>query len=109
MKLINYLLALSCSTVKGIEGGGFERVKYIGRAANAAIARNPSSITAGVHSHEHSLRGSPNVGPHNVGGALDDLSSRGNGDNRFLGPGEAGQELEPGLVLGQRLEHILLP
>lgn len=105
----NYLLALRCSTTNGLEGGGFERVKDIGRAANAATARNPSSITAGVHSHEQSLRWSPNIGPHNVRGALNDLSSGRNGDDRFLNPGEAGQELEPGLVLGQRLEHVLLP
>ncbi|TQE05460.1 hypothetical protein C1H46_008885 [Malus baccata] len=100
---------LSCESLatKVLAGCGFDRVKNIGGAANAAIAWNPSSIAASVNSHEQSLRWCANLSLHNVSGALNDMPAGSDWNNRFCGD-EAGQKLEPGLVFGLHLEDTLL-
>lgn len=103
-----YLLALSSLATEGLVGCGFGRIKDTGTAANAAVTWDPSSIIASIDSQEQGLRWGANLGPHNVRRALNDLPAGGNRNNRFPGH-EAGQELEPGLVLGLHLEHTLLP
>lgn len=104
-----YLLALGCLATKGPEGGGFVGGKqYCGWAANTASARHPGSIIAGVHGQEQRLSRRTKLGPHNIRGALSDLPAGGNRHDRFPGH-QVGQVQEPGLVLGQHLEHTLLP
>ena len=70
---MQYLLTLSSLAAKGLVGSRGRRVKESGGAAQTAIARNPSNITAGVHGHEHGLSRSSYLSPHNISWVLDDL------------------------------------
>ena len=103
-----YLLALSSLAVKGLECGGFSIVKNTRRAAKAACARYPSSIIASIHGHKHGLRWGSNFGPDNVSWTLNNLPAWSYWHHRFLSH-QAWQVLQPDLVLGLHLQHILFP
>lgn len=94
---------------EGAEGGGLIGGEDGGgRATDAAGARNPSGVVAGIEGQEEGLGGGADLGPDHEGGALDQLPPGGDGDDGP--PGHQGrQELDPGFVLGLHFQHIVGP
>nr|GMC90557.1 hypothetical protein GOBAR_AA11473 [Ipomoea batatas] len=104
-----YQMALRGSTADVLESGGLGRREVGGgRATGAAGTGNPGGVAAGVHGQKQGLGRGPNLGPHNVGGALHHLPPGGDGHGGFAGH-EAAQVLEPRLVFGLHLKHAFFP
>lgn len=105
---IHYLGALRGAAAEGLVGGGLGRVVGGGGAADAAGARDPGGVVAGVEGDEQLLCRRPDLDPDNVGGVLRHRPAGGDRHDGAAGD-EAGEELEAGLVAGLHLEDGVLP